>query len=115
MRRLVAGALCLCLASPASAGAFYDGNWLYEQCTAKDGTQQAFVCAAYLAGLAEGLDFGSVAKPQYNICLPPNTRLLQLHDVVVNALAAMPERRTDPAFALASAALRKAWPCPWQP
>jgi hypothetical protein len=114
MRHLIAGALACLLVTPASAGVFYDGNWLYDQCTAKDGTPQAFVCAAYLAAVAESLDYGSVAKHEFNICLQGKTRLLQLHDVVVYALAAAPERRTDPAFTLAAAALRKAWPCPWQ-
>ena len=103
------------------ARASYDGNNLYEFCTAKeDDIIYGGMCLGYLFGIADlvkifltkgiFMDVDGVKNQVGIICLPGVTGQ-QLKDVVVKYLRDYPEKRHLQARLIAVDALRKAFPC----
>lgn len=102
----IVGAI-ICQSSLSAADGFWDGNKLFSECEKMTG-----LCAAYLAGLADTtLEETGIATPNAVICLPNNTNLRQLRDVVLKKLTDRPQDRTKPAVYISLSAIQEAWPC----
>jgi Ssp1 endopeptidase immunity protein Rap1a len=99
-------------ATVSNAQTSVDGNKLLEWCENKP----SYFCIGYIAGVSDTLAY--TASPDKNdpllVCIPPKTQLRALYDVVLKGLRDNPQQRTWPGFVLASAYLRRAWPCPGQ-
>lgn len=78
-----------------------------------------YVCPAYLRGLIEGARMSEIraaaaqgdARGVRAFCEPSGAGAGEAIDVVVRAIAAHAESRTEPVAGIAYAALREAWPC----
>ena len=95
--------------TPPPVGAYLTGKQLYEQCTS-DKEASASVCAGYLMGIADALDFARSMGKQAQ-CIPKDAGPLQLRDVVVEALKAHPDQEGLPAAQVSSEIFGAAFGC----
>lgn len=93
----------------APVGAYLTGKQLFSQCTAEKETSAA-ICAGYLMGIADALDFARSMGKQRQ-CIPKNAGPNQLRDVVVEALKAHPDQQILPAAQVASEIFGAAFGC----
>jgi hypothetical protein len=116
-RALLLGLLGLAIACSfaggAQAGAFFDGNRLFNLCTRPVSYAQ---CAAYILGVADAAwlasaDPGRAMLGAYRWCSPSAVLSGQLVDVVAQYLQRNPQDRHLAASSLIADALQNAWPC----
>jgi hypothetical protein len=89
---------------PSAFAQFWDGNELYEDCTAQSATDWG-VCHGYVIGLADARIIDGT------ICVPNGVEVRQVVDIVVQYLREHPESRHIAAERLAEGALKRAFPC----
>ena len=94
--------------SRGGSGPFFDGNELYEVCSASD-IPRLHVCLGYIAGAA---DAASSSASYGMVCLPEGISMSQAADIVKRYLRDHPEVRHYAAYDLAANALAEVWPCP---
>ena len=102
----------LLVALQAPTGHAYDsymsGNMLLSICE----TNKA-VCTAYIGGVADFLDLIQTRGDlPHKVCVPTNSSLGQVADVVIKALRDQPATRHHGAAGLVSVAIADAFPCP---
>jgi Rap1a immunity proteins len=100
MRTLIAAAVLLSFLSEPATSAFYTGNDLYVQCTAKSAA-----CIAYVEGTADAL------AQDGNVCIPPQLTGNKVADVIMDFLGDHPELRPASAASIGYIALQRAFPC----
>lgn len=91
---------------PAPRIMYYTGNALYELCERNEAA-----CTTYIQGVSDGISattFGTSRDVAY--CIPAGSTAKQVHDVVLQYLAAHPADRNELASALIALALSEAWP-----
>lgn len=86
------------------AGAFADGNRIYNSCGGTDGMELSY-CAGYVAAMSDAL----VATG--HACMPADVTVQQAVDVVMKYLRDHPEQRQYPAWYLGRTALSLRFPC----
>ena len=100
-------------ATPASgqdSDIWVTGNGLLRTCESTD--RNAMVaCAAYIEGVAAGINIGSVGAGKQHFCMPRGVTVQQTRDVVVKELRKNPETRHIISTALIGGILRTAYPC----
>ena len=101
---------------PAPGHEPFDGNMLYESCTAtsrdKYYKEHAAACKAFVMGVTDTiavLQSGEDGGP--TICVPANATQEQLTDVVRNYMTNHAESRHLPAAGLSVVAIGQAFPC----
>ncbi len=102
------------LVATSAHGQFWDGNKAYDLCKSNRTAILSYVIGVYDREVAFGTIpdvTGKPFDPKEFVCLPVDVRAGQLADVVCQHLEKHPEQRQWPAAALASDAIRKAWPC----
>ena len=86
------------------AGAFADGNRIYNSCGGTDGMELSY-CAGYVAAMSDAL----VATG--HACMPADVTVQQAVDVVMKYLRDHPEQRQYSAWYLGRTALSLRFPC----
>ena len=89
----------------AFSGDFYSGNDLSAKCTAPEGSLDRVYCLGIMAGLADAFETDGTT------CLPKNSSVGQVNDVVTDYLRSHPADRHRAAAVLGRLALREAFPC----
>jgi hypothetical protein len=102
-RTLIAAAVLLFPLSQPAISAFYTGNDLYLQCTAKGAA-----CFAYVEGIADALAHDG------NVCIPPQLTGNKVADVIMDFLGDHPELRPASGASIGVIALQRAFPCEGQ-
>jgi hypothetical protein len=107
--------LLIALPTQTRANMFYDGNRLYEICTAPEEKHASWgVCLGFILGAHDAVrdaqELGFLAGKIH--CTPTNATTGQVRDVVVRYLEEHPAERHINASALVADALREAFPCP---
>lgn len=101
------------LSAPSSAqpfDAWTTGNALLATCEASDRVAQ-MACAAYIEGVAAGINIGSVGAGKQHFCMPRGVTIQQTRDIVIAELRNNPETRHIISTALIGGILRSAYPC----
>ena len=95
------------LTSMTSQAGFTNGDELLRECQ-----NQSSYCAGFLVAVTDLFSKSiGASQPDFAVCMPEGTTLLEVRDAVIAELELHPEDRdTAPALAVA-AALKNAWPC----
>jgi hypothetical protein len=100
VRGLITAAVLLFFLSQPATSAFYTGNDLNAQCTAKNAA-----CFSYVEGIADAL------AQNGNVCIPPQFTGNKVAKIVMDFLGDHPELRPASAASIAFIALQRAFPC----
>ena len=120
MRVPFSAALALSFASlPQTAHAeYFDGNKIYDACSAEKGSttyyQDESFCTGYVIGVVDQLLANKFMKNgtiTLEACLPEGVIVRQVVDVVRSHLKNNPQDRNLPGALLTWTAVNKAWPC----
>jgi hypothetical protein len=107
--------ILLMLISRTADAQFYDGNKLFDVCTANraDSTYDSKwgECVGYVTAIADLLLYGGVPALGWNACVPAGATIGQIRDVVIQYLYQHPEMRHQTAIGMTAVALRTAFPC----
>jgi Rap1a immunity proteins len=99
-------------ADSVRAGEFESGNSLLGKCESKTGTAKIAICAGYIEGASDMLAQIKEIYASASYCPGPQLKPKQLVQVVVEFLKGERVDLNDPASALISVALVRAFPCP---
>jgi hypothetical protein len=113
-RAMLAIALMLAASAPQWEDALGTGNAILTTCTEADETSRA-LCSAWVEGLTAGIEATQSLADRCVVRFPEGATLAQYRDVVPADLKAHPQFRHLPSRALATMALRAAFPCPARP
>jgi Rap1a immunity proteins len=91
------------------AGAFTDGNELYNQCTGSADLYAAY-CLGYVTGVSDALT-GDIVVTDNRYCPPRGLTVAQIKDVAVKFLRENPGTRNATASSVVAHALQSAFPC----
>lgn len=101
MKKLI---LALALAAPAAhANVYFDGNKLYAYLTAEEGSHKLSIAAGYVVGVVDA--------HSEQLCVPDNTTIQQLVDVVRKALRELPQVRHNHGDVIVKLSVAAAFPC----
>ena len=112
LRLALPGLVCLapvCLAGPAAAGQFMDGNKLLVLCTSSD-PYSGLECTGYIKGVADAFAFQMDASKR-QLCIPDRVTARELIDVTVRWLRGNPPELDYPAVATIGIAIAEKWKC----
>jgi hypothetical protein len=113
--RIVVVTLAAVLSSfPVGTAHSFTGLELQQLCSAKDGSNERFACAMYLAGYIGGINAGdgSKIKDKKAWCFPEHSTVSQGRQVVVKFMRDHPEMLHQDADWIVGLALVDAFPCP---
>ena len=99
-------------ASPAGA-VWMNGKAFVEDCLSED-VARKLACVSYITGAADMISVYAVVNPGGGtpaVCIPAETTVGKLQDVVVNHLKANPEETHSAAVVQVTLALHEAFPC----
>ncbi len=95
-------------AKPVNGQVLY--GWCYAPYAKVFGEGVNPVCAGYVSAIADVFS-GNNAVNGRRACIPPDTTIHRLREVVVSYLKARPEEDSKPAADLSARALADAFPC----
>ena len=99
---LAAATVATAFAGTAHADSFYNGNQLYEKCSAQTNSADDGFCYGYVSGVVDSV------KAVGN-CIGPRVPLDQVQDVVKKYLQSYPENRHYNASGLVAVAVKQAF------